>query len=81
MSSLVNDIGEERVALAAKAISETPIAITVLVDEIDNPLWCNYGQMPNNACFIGTDGRIILYQDWNKVAETEATIIAYLAQS
>jgi hypothetical protein len=67
------------VALASKAVSEAGITMPVLVDEIDNPLWCSYGQMPNNACFIGRDGRIILYQDWNKTAEMETAITAYLA--
>ena len=32
----------------------------VLVDGIDNPLWCTYGRRPNLAYLIGMDGRIVL---------------------
>jgi len=71
----------ERVALAAQTIAEAGIIMPVLVDEIDNPLWCTYGRMPNNAYFIGTDGRIILRQDWNDVTEIEDAISKYLAQT
>ena len=39
----------ERVATATQTIAEAGISCLVLVDEIDNPLWCTYGQRPNNA--------------------------------
>jgi hypothetical protein len=68
----------ERVALAAKTIAEAGIDMLVLVDEIDDPVWCTYGRRPNNAYFVGTDGRIILKQDWNSVAEVEDAILQYL---
>ncbi|UCC77849.1 MAG: hypothetical protein JSW37_05645 [Anaerolineales bacterium] len=68
----------ERVALAAKTIAEAGITMLVLVDEIDDPVWCTYGRRPNNAYFIGTDGRIVLKQDWNSVAEVEDAILRYL---
>jgi hypothetical protein len=71
----------ERVELAAKTIAEAGITMLVLVDEIDNPLWCTYGRMPNNAYFIGMDGRVILRQDWNDVAEMEDAFSEYLAQT
>ena len=70
----------ERVALAAKTIEEAGIIMPVLVDEMDNPLWCTYGRMPNNAYFIGMDGRVILRQAWNDVVEMEEAILRYLSQ-
>ena len=52
----------------------------VLVDEMDNPLWCTYGRMPNNAYFIGMDGRVILRQAWNDVSEIEEAILRHLSE-
>ena len=71
---------EERVELAAKTIEEADIQIPVLVDEIDNPLWCSYGRLPNNAYFIGQDGQVILYQKWNDPAAMEVAIQSYLIE-
>jgi len=68
----------ERVELAANTIAEADITMLVLVDEIDNPLWCTYGRRPNNAFFIGVDGRVILVQDWNNASEMEEAILRYL---
>ena len=50
----------------------------MLVDEIDDPMYCSYGRMPNNACFIGLDGRVILYQEWNKPPKIEEAVLDYL---
>ena len=38
--------------------------IPVLVDRMDNPVWCTYGPAPNNAYFIGTDGVVIEKLGW-----------------
>jgi len=69
---------EERVAMAIKTIEEAGLAMPVLVDEIDNPLYCSYGRRPNNAYLIGMDGRVLLYQEWNLPDEMEAAIQQYL---
>jgi peroxiredoxin len=69
---------EQRVAWAAKMITETKISMPVLVDEIDNPLWCSYGRMANNAFLIGKDGRIVLRQDWHDAAKLERDLKQYL---
>jgi hypothetical protein len=71
---------EERVAMAAKTIEEAGLLMPVLVDQIDNPLWCSYGRMPNNAYLIGMDGRVVLHQQWNNPAEMEAAIQRYLEE-
>jgi YD repeat-containing protein len=70
---------DERVELAETFIDEAEIVMPVLVDGIDNPLWCTYGRRPNMAYLIGMDGRILLQQDWNDPAEMEAAIQDYLA--
>lgn len=71
---------EQRVAMAAKTIAEAGLLMPVLVDEIDNPMWCSYGRRPNNAYLIGMDGRVALYQDWSDPEEMEAAILRYLEQ-
>lgn len=50
----------------------------MLVDEIDNPLWCTYGPAPNIAYLIGTDGTVIAKQGWYEPAKMETAILAYL---
>lgn len=69
---------EERIENAQKTVEEAEILMPLLVDEIDNPLWCSYGQRPNNAYLIGMDGRVIIYQHWNDAVEMEEAILKYL---
>jgi hypothetical protein len=69
---------EERVELARKTVDSEGLEIPVLVDEMDNPLWCTYGPAPNNAYFIGTEGKIIAKQGWFNPATMESAILKYL---
>jgi len=69
---------EERVELARKTVAVEGITVPVLVDEMDNPLWCTYGPAPNNAYLIGTDGRIVVKQGWYQPEEMRSAITAYL---
>lgn len=39
-------------------------SIPVIVDRMDNPVWCTYGPAPNIAYLIGTDGTVIEKQGW-----------------
>ena len=71
---------EERVAVAAKTIAEAKITMPVLVDEIDNPLWCTYGRLANSGFLIGMDGRIVTRQDWNDGRGLERAINSYLGR-
>ena len=66
--------------MAAKTIEEAGLLMPVLVDEIDNPMYCSYGRVPNNAFLIGMDGWVVLYQQWNNPAEMEAAIQRCLEQ-
>jgi len=70
---------QERLALARKTVDEEGISVPVLVDEIDNPLWCTYGPAPNIAYLIGTDGRVITKQGWYNLAQMESAVKDYLA--
>ena len=65
---------EQRVEMAVLFIQEAGIEMPVLVDGIDNPLWCTYGRRPNMAYLIGMDGRIVLQQDWNDPGEMQGVI-------
>lgn len=71
---------EERVELAHKTAVEAGINLPLLVDEIDNPVWCTYGPAPNIAYLIGTDGIIIAKQGWYDPKLMEQAIINYLEE-
>jgi hypothetical protein len=72
---------EERLELAIKTINVEGITVPVLVDEMDNPLWCTYGPAPNIAYLIGTDGKIVARQGWYNPEEMESSILAYLGNN
>ncbi len=69
---------EERLELARKTVAAEGITVPVLVDEMDNPLWCTYGPAPNNAYLIGTDGTIIAKQGWYQPDQMKSAILAYI---
>lgn len=69
---------EERVKLAYRTIAEEGITVPVLVDEMDNPVWCTYGPAPDIAYLIGTNGRIVGKQGWYQPQLMEAAILDYL---
>jgi len=70
---------EERVAQAMQMVQELAITVPVLVDEMDNPVWCTYGPAPDIAYLIGSDGRIVEKQGWYQPQQMEAAIEKYLA--
>ena len=65
---------DERVAQASQMAEELEITVPVLIDEMDNPVWCTYGPSPNSAYLIGTDGTIIEKQGWYQPRQMEAAI-------
>ena len=50
----------------------------VLIDEIDNPVWCTYGPAPNIAYLIDRDGIIVEKQGWYQPDLMETVIDKYL---
>ena len=69
---------QNRLALAQQTVVESGISVPVLVDQIDNPVWCTYGPAPNNAYLIGTDGRVVFKQQWYDPAKMAAAIESHL---
>jgi hypothetical protein len=70
----------ERVELAQKTIRDVKLSLPVLVDEIDNPVYCSYGHRPNNAYLVGMDGIVVYYQEWSSPPEMEAAVLEYFSQ-
>ena len=70
---------EERVAQATQMVQELGITVPILVDEMDNPVWCTYGPAPNIAYLIGTDGKVVKKQGWYQSQAMEAAIERYLS--
>jgi hypothetical protein len=56
--------------------------IPVIVDRMDNPVWCTYGPAPNIAYFINTDGTVIEKLGWYTRSERnmEDAIKGYLGE-
>jgi len=72
---------EERLLLARKTAAEAGISVPVLVDEMDNPVWCTYGAAPNAAYLIGTDGTVLAQQRWYEPRLIESAILTYTSSS
>ncbi len=53
---------EERVELA-RAVDGSPKTL-VLVEPMENPVWCSYGTVPNGAFLIGQDRKLHAVHDW-----------------
>jgi len=71
---------EERLVQADQMKNELNITVPILIDEVDNAVWCTYGPAPNNAHFIGTDGVIVEKQGWYRPEQMEEAIEQYLAE-
>ena len=69
---------EERVAQATQMVQELGITVPILIDEMDNPVWCTYGPAPNSAYLIDIEGSIVEKQGWYQPQLMEAAIETYL---
>jgi hypothetical protein len=68
---------EERVVQSTQMVQELGLTIPVLIDEMDNAVWCTYGPAPDIAYFIDTDGRILVNQGWYKPESMKESIDEY----
>jgi len=62
---------DERIALARRFRAEVPGKIRVLIDPIDNPTTKIYGEFPNFAYVIGSDGRVAFKEGWAAVKDVD----------
>lgn len=67
-----------RLAMATEMSQELGITIPILIDEIDNPIWCTYGPAPDIAYLISTDGVIVEKQAWYEPRLMREAILEYL---
>ena len=58
------DTYAERVDLARQTAADEKITVRLLVDGMDNAVWCTYGPAPNIAYLIDRDGTIVTRQAW-----------------
>jgi hypothetical protein len=59
-------------------IQEIEITMPVLIDEIDNPVWCTYGPAPDIAYLIDRNGIIVEKQGWYQPDLMETVIDKHL---
>ncbi|MCK6550797.1 hypothetical protein L6R52_33475, partial [Myxococcota bacterium] len=68
----------ERRAHGAATQSKIAPERRVLVDDLDNPVWCTYGPAPNAAFIIRQDGVIEAAHPWLHVESLEGSLEALL---
>jgi len=59
-------------------VEQLGVSVPVLIDEMDNPIWCTYDPAPNIVYFIGKDGMIIEKQGWYEPELMKEEIHDYL---
>jgi len=69
---------EERVEQATEFSREVRITIPMLVDDVDNAVWCTYGPASNIAYLIDTDGTILEKQLYYSPEDMDVQIQKYL---
>ena len=69
---------EDRLKQAKQSIKEIQITIPMLVDDMDNAIWCTYGPASNIAYLINTDGTIVARQLNYDPVEMEKAILKLL---
>jgi hypothetical protein len=53
---------EERVTQSKQFIKEVQIVTPLLIDDVDNAIWCTYGPASNIAYLLDIDGKVLFKQ-------------------
>jgi hypothetical protein len=69
---------EERVLQATNCKWQLSITTPMVIDEVDNPVWCTYGPASNIAYLIDTNGTIVIKQPYYVPEDMETAIVKYL---
>jgi len=70
---------EQRLKQANACVTALHITIPMLVDEIENPVWCTFGPASNIAYFIDRDGTILFKLPYYVPDQMAAELDKYLA--
>lgn len=65
---------EERMKRASTCVITEKITTSVVVDTMDDKVWKAWGNAPNCAYLIGTDGRVIAAQPWMEPSALRSSI-------
>lgn len=69
---------EQRIALAKRFRTEVPGTVPVLIDDVDNRVGKQLGELPNSAHVIGKDGKVTMKIAWAAVGEVEKELARIL---
>ncbi|MFC2022843.1 hypothetical protein ACFLTL_01625 [Chloroflexota bacterium] len=69
---------KERVFQAKEFLRQLGYTMPMVVDDIDNAIWCTYGPASNIAYLIDTDGKVLVKQAYYSPEEMDAEIAGYL---
>jgi thiol-disulfide isomerase/thioredoxin len=71
---------EQRLEQATAFVNTLHISIPMLVDEMENPVWCTFGPASNIAYFIDQDGTVLLKQPYYIPDEMTEALDKYLVE-
>ncbi len=69
---------KERVFQAKEYMRQLGYTMPLVVDDIDNAIWCTYGPASNIAYLIDTDGTILAKQPYYSPQEMDVAIAGYM---
>ncbi len=72
---------EGRIELAEQLRRRVRLSIPMLIDDMDNRVWREFGSAPNVAMLVQPDGRIAFKQGWFEAEEMARAITALLKNS
>ena len=69
---------KERVTQAKEFLRQLGYTMPLVVDDVDNAIWCTYGPASNIAYLIDTDGTILAKQPYYAPDEMDVVIQEFL---
>ncbi len=69
----------ERTAYAKRLVGERGMDATVVVDEMDDAVWTQYGSLPNMVYVIDRDGRVAYHATWTLPGKLDAVLEELIA--
>ena len=64
----------ERTAYANRLVHERGMQATVVVDEMDDAVWTQYGSLPNMVYVIDRDGTVAYHATWTRAEKLDAVL-------
>jgi peroxiredoxin len=70
---------EERRRYADRLVAERGMEVTVVVDEMEDTVWKQYGSLPNMVYVIDRDGKVAYHATWTMADRIEKVLADLVA--